>query len=153
MTYTIQADLDSTGLAARWACTFCGFINAAEYTRQRIATQSELDRVIGRAFRERYAAMANYKNDATVSPPVPDLKGWDSVANPEWHYLVEKRRQLFAITALIMDTDMDPDRFRVAIMKTQYGTNHYCVLADDQELINPDPNLFGDIIRTTEFLY
>ncbi len=153
MTYTIQADLDRTGLGERWGCTFTGFINVAEYTRRRIATQTELDRIIGRAFRDKYAVMANYKNDATVSPPEQELSGWGVVANPEWHYLVRERRQLCAITALIMDTDIEPERFQVAIMMTQYDTEHYCIMADDQELINPDPNLFGDIIRMTAFLY
>lgn len=152
MVYTEQNEIDFLGLAALWACTFTGFINAGEHSRGRKASQDELDRIVGRCFRYRLAAMANYKSHSTVLPRLKELPGWSEYANPEWHYLVEKREEILAVVAYVLGVEINPADYRVAIMKTQYGTEHYCLLIGDL-LINPDPNLHGEIIRTTEFIY
>lgn len=151
--YTLQEHIDFLHLGERWACTFCGPINAAENVRKEIFTDEELDEIIGHAFRRRYAAMSNYKNHKNVYPKVKDNPRWDDIADPEWHYWVEMRERFVRYLEFRFKITIDPDHFQVAIIKTQHGTRHYCILTAAGELINPDPNLKGPIIETRSFIY
>jgi hypothetical protein len=151
MTYTIQSELDNQLLGARWGCYFMGPINAAEYQIRRKAFETELDQIVGHAFRKRYATMANYKNDVNVRPPHEELPGWDEVANPEWHYLVEQYNSMLASVGRIMRVAIDRDRFEVAVMRLSSGGTHYCIRADKTLLINPDPSLSGRIKKYIPF--
>ncbi len=150
MEYTVQSRLDNMPFGARWGCYFTGPINAAEYVSQRQATETEIDLIVGRAFRRRLAFMANYKNDATVRPRIKEAPGWGPGANPEWHYLVDDYQGLVHIVQLTMCTAIDPERFELAVMSVSAG-NHYCIRADKSLLINPDPSLMGNITRYIPF--
>lgn len=154
MDYTEQLELDKMGLGERWGCTFTGFPNVFEHALRRKAEEWEIDQVVGAAFRGGFAGMANYKHhDYGVDNDLPPPEGWDAKANPEWGYYVKSRLYLFAACTKIFKKRVDHMRYHVAIMKTQYGTRHYCVLAPRDELINPDPSLEGPIIETRPFIY
>lgn len=148
MTYTEQAELDDMGLAARWACTFTGPINAGEHTAKRKAAEKELSLIIGRAFRIRAALMCNYKDHDAFYPPYPDdLQGWDENANPEMHYFVKQWLALVYIVEASMDISIDVTRYETGIVKvytnakkTKTG-NHYIIRADSSQEIDPDPSL------------
>ncbi len=151
--YTIQEELDYLEFGARWGCRTTNFINAAEHSAKRKATERELDIIVGRAFRGGVVKMCNYKHhdygiDNDLEPP----KGWSPRANPEWHWWVKKQRALLHIVTTTMNTAVSVERYQTAIMTTPYG-NHYCILAPGGELINPDPNLEGTISKTLPLVY
>ena len=147
LTYTEQKDFDDGQFGTMWGCAFAGPINCCEYTLQRKAIDDELSLIIGKSFRTIAASMCNYKNDLYVRPKRKPPTGWGSKANPEWHYLVEDWNKLIVICEKVMKVKLDKSRFKIAIMKNQYKINHYCILADGDTLINPDPDLYGPIIK------
>lgn len=147
MNYTLQHELDSGGFGERWACLFVVPMNAVEHTRGKKATPVESSIIIGEAFRTLAVSMSNYKHDKYVRPKKTPPIGWDSKANPEWHYLVEDMDALIKICCIAMKTDIDVKRYKIAIMRTQYNTSHYCLLVDNDLLINPDPSLTGPIVK------
>lgn len=150
MIYTIQKELDNQFLGARWGCYFTGPINAGEHTAGRKATQTELDIIVGRAFRARYAYMANYKNDLTVRPRQEEISGWDQAANPEWHYLVDNYGELIRLVSKVLRVWINPMQFEIVVMKVSAG-NHYGIRAEKRIVINPDPKLDGRIMKYIPF--
>lgn len=151
MKYTLQNEIDIGGFSERWACYFVLPINAGEHTRRHKATDDELSMIVGKAFRTLAATMANYKHDAYVRPPTTPPEGWDAKANPEWHYLVEDFNAMIRIVEEVMFLRIPKAVFKIAIMKTQYNTDHYCLLPRGGDLINPDPSLHGPIKKLLPF--
>lgn len=153
MEYTLQRHLDFVGIGERWGCTYVGPINVIEWIRKEPMTEEELDTIIGHCFRRRFAAMANYKNCKCVHPRLPEPKGWDEIDNPEWGYWVEQRLKYARYLELKFDLRIQYEKFKVAIMRTQHMTKHYCIQVVGGPLINPDPDLKGPIIETRPFIY
>lgn len=144
--FSTQSRMDFKEFGKMWACAFCGPINCSEYILGRIATEREIDIIVGRAFRTGAALMANYKHDKFVRPKGQKQPiGWGEKANPEWHYLIEEWPEFVTMVEKIMRVTISRAMFKIAIMKTQYNTTHYCILVDDKILINPDPSLHGPI--------
>ena len=153
MKYTLQNDLDSLGLGGRWGCTWTGLaLNVCEHARRRIATEVETSLLIGRCFRKKLALMCNYIDDADLKKDAKDVKDWDQ-ENPEWHWYVLHRADLFHVATATLQAVVDPANYRVAIMLTQHKTYHYCILTASGELINPDPSLKGEIVETRALIY
>lgn len=154
MKYTEQKEVDKLGLAARWACTWVGLaLNVCEHRRQEKATETEVALIGWYCFTHRLADMANYVNHDFLNLTADQCETWDEEENPEWHYYVRKRAAILAQAMVVMDVDLDPENYQVAIMLTQFKTRHYCILTAAGELINPDPSLYGEIIETRPLLY
>lgn len=153
VTYTPQKNVDNLGLAELWACTFTNFINAGEYTRHEAASQDELDLIVGKAFRRGVALMSNYIDHSKMDKTAKDCTSWDEEDNPEWHYWVKKRLMLLHVVSEALNVVIDPRRFQVGIMLTQYNTKHYVLLTSAGQVINPDNSLKGEIIETRPFIY
>lgn len=150
MIYTLQKVLDDNHLGERWGCFYCGPINMCEHTRGVTATRAERMMILGEAVSTNAISHSNYKHDLYIRPKKTPPAGWDTKANPEWHYLVEEYKAFFRIVCTAMDVNVDPRRFKLAVMRTQYGGIHYCVLADGDLLINPDESLHGTIEKLLE---
>lgn len=152
--YTLQLELDVKYLGNMWGCTFTNFINLFEHALRFKADKMELWQFIGGAFSEGLSDMANYKHhdyagDSNNKPP----DGWDEKANPEWHYYVHKRQELFDVGVMVFKKRVVHKKYKVALMRQQYGGIHYCLLTPFNELINPDPNLEGAIEEIRPFIY
>lgn len=153
MFYTEQKDLDILGLGARWGCAFVGPINALENVLKRPLKESEIDEVIGRAFRYGMAEMCNYIDHKNTKKQAKDCTSWDDKDNPEWHYLVKKRRYFIAYLNDRFGVAIPVNDFKIAIMRTQFGGLHYCLKTASGELINPDSYLKGPIIEERPLVY
>lgn len=151
--YTLQKHIDHLELGERWACTYCGPINVMEHVTGEQMTEPELDEIVGHCFRRRFADMANYIDHAKQDKTAADCTSWDDKDNPEWHYWVKKRAEFLRYLEFRFRTRIPYDLFKVAIMKTQHGTNHYCILINTGKLINPDPSLKGPIIEKRPLVY
>lgn len=151
--YTLQKAIDHLKLGERWACTFTGPINVMEHIRGGRMTEEELDEIIGHCFRRRFADMANYPDHAVPDKTADDCITWDDVDDPEWHYWVRERKKFLSYLEIRFKTRIPYEFFKVAIMKTQHGTHHYCIQMNTGRLINPDPSLKGPIIETRPLAY
>lgn len=154
--YTVQAELDVKYLGNMWGCTFTNFINLFEDALKYKADKAEMHQFIGAAFCLGLADMANYKHhdyagDKTKNGKPPE--GWDEKADPEWHYYCQKRMELYNEGAIVFKKRVPHKKYRIALMRQQYGGIHYCLLTPFKELINPDPNLEGAIEEIRPFIY
>ncbi len=145
MDYTKQRELDVGHFGAMWGCYGTGRINIPECERQRKATDSELDMILGRWFRLKLALMCNYKNDKTALTPV-DPTGWGSEANPEWHYWILNRRAALLVAMEVLGVNDLGNEYEEHIMNVG-DTNHYTIQVVGGELINPSPGLIGPVVE------
>ena len=81
--YTKQNSLGRFG--KRWGCLATDIISIIETELGRRLSRFELDACVGRWHRSEHVLVCNYKHHEIL---FPEPGGWESAADPEWHFLI-----------------------------------------------------------------
>lgn len=124
--------------SARWGCKFTCGANIIEIERGIPFTKFERLAVLGFTYDSEEFLMANYKDHERIGT---EQSGWDSEADPEWHFMgMDKTMHDFVVgLAALFDITKFKYKHFLDVYKTAYG-KHF-LLKNNVGTFNPDPSV------------